>query len=484
MKTAAAYIRVSTDDQIEFSPESQRRALIDYAKKNNIILPKEFIFVDEGISGKTTAKRPQFNKMIALAKTKPKPFDVILVWKYSRFARNREDSVVYKSMLRRDLGIDVVSISEAVGNDKMSILFEAMIEAMDEYYSINLAEEVKRGMAEKAKRGGVLSVPPFGYTVKDGIYVPVPNESKIIQKVFADYVNGKGFLRIAKELNELGVTTHRGNKIENRTVEYWLNNPTYIGKTRWNAAGKTSRNYHDPNIILSDGTHKPIISEEIWNMAQARMKQQKAHYRKYYTSQRDDLSNWCVGIIRCGICGATLGNMNSFFSCSKKSRGLCPGNGGISVNKLNRIVIEVLEDIFENGNSNIEVVHTQKPILTNTPSAHDIIEQELVCAKARLERAREAYENGVYTIEEYKYSKCKIQKGIDVLSLKLKTEDKKEMENKRVRKMNETEIKRLLPILKDPEISNSDKNKLVRSVVKEIIKTGDDGKTIKIILWG
>lgn len=67
---------------------------------------------------------------------------------------NREDSIVYKSMLRRELGIDVVSISEPIGDDKMSILFEAMIEAMDEYYSINLAEEVRRGMTQRAKEGG------------------------------------------------------------------------------------------------------------------------------------------------------------------------------------------------------------------------------------------------------------------------------------------------------------------------------------------
>ena len=78
---------------------------------------------------------------------------MILLWKFSRFARNREDAIVYKSMLRKQLGIEVVSISENVGDDKMSVLIEAMIEAMDEYYSINLAEEVKRGMTEKVSRG-------------------------------------------------------------------------------------------------------------------------------------------------------------------------------------------------------------------------------------------------------------------------------------------------------------------------------------------
>ena len=152
-KIAAAYIRVSTDDQIEYSPESQIKAIREYAKRNGYVLPNEFIFMDEGISGKTAGKRPAFMKMIGLAKTTPKPFDAILLWKFSRFARNREDSIVYKSMLRKQLGIDVISISENLGDDKMSILFEAMIEAMDEYYSINLAEEVKRGMTEKAKRG-------------------------------------------------------------------------------------------------------------------------------------------------------------------------------------------------------------------------------------------------------------------------------------------------------------------------------------------
>ena len=87
--------------------------------------------------------------MIAAAKQKPAPFRVILVWKFSRFARNREDSIVYKSMLRRQCGIDVISVSEPVGDDKLSVLIEAMIEAMDEYYSINLGEEARRGMKKK-----------------------------------------------------------------------------------------------------------------------------------------------------------------------------------------------------------------------------------------------------------------------------------------------------------------------------------------------
>ena len=143
MKTAAAYIRVSTEDQTEYSPASQLEKIREYAKHHDYILPDEYIFVDEGISGRNTAKRAAFNCMIGMAKQKPKPFDAILLWKFSRFARNREDSIVYKSMLRKQCGIDVISISENVGDDKMAVLIEAMIEAMDEYYSVNLSEEVR-----------------------------------------------------------------------------------------------------------------------------------------------------------------------------------------------------------------------------------------------------------------------------------------------------------------------------------------------------
>ena len=97
MKIAACYIRVSTDDQLEYSPDSQLEKIREFAKRNDMILPEEYVFLeDEGVSGRKASKRKEFQKMIAIAKKTPKPFDVILVWKFSRFARNREDSIVYK----------------------------------------------------------------------------------------------------------------------------------------------------------------------------------------------------------------------------------------------------------------------------------------------------------------------------------------------------------------------------------------------------
>lgn len=108
--TGAAYIRVSTEDQLEFSPDSQLKKIREYAGQHQITIPDDQIYVDEGISGRSAQKRPAFQQMIASARRRPAPFQVILVWKYSRFARNRQDSILYKSMLRKECGVEVVSV--------------------------------------------------------------------------------------------------------------------------------------------------------------------------------------------------------------------------------------------------------------------------------------------------------------------------------------------------------------------------------------
>jgi DNA invertase Pin-like site-specific DNA recombinase len=102
--------------------------------------------------------------MLAVAQRTPKPFDTILVWKFSRFARNREDSAIHKSLLRRH-GIEVVSVSEPVDRDSaMGVLIEGIIEIQDQFYSARLAEEVKRGQREATLEGfSTGGRAPYGY---------------------------------------------------------------------------------------------------------------------------------------------------------------------------------------------------------------------------------------------------------------------------------------------------------------------------------
>ncbi|PIU57204.1 MAG: recombinase family protein, partial [Chloroflexi bacterium CG07_land_8_20_14_0_80_51_10] len=115
-------------------------------------------FIDEAETGRTTA-RPAFREMTSFARHPQKPFEIILVWKYSRFARSREDSIVYKAMLRKN-GVQVISINEPLDDSPTGRLLEAIIESLDEFYSDNLGEEVTRGMRESASRGFYLSSKP------------------------------------------------------------------------------------------------------------------------------------------------------------------------------------------------------------------------------------------------------------------------------------------------------------------------------------
>ncbi|MBO7714015.1 MAG: recombinase family protein, partial [Methanobrevibacter sp.] len=282
MKTAAAYIRVSTEDQTEYSPDSQLKIIRAYAKEHDMILPDEFIYADEGISGRKADKRPAFQQMIGTAKMKPKPFDVVLLWKFSRFARNRLESMTYKSVLKKN-GIDVVSISEPIGDEPTAIIMEAMIEAMDEYYSINLSGEVKRGLEEKFSRGGVTSSPPFGYKVENGIFVPDKPNDSIVKMIYNDYLSGIGALKIAKKLNSLGIHTKQGKAFEKKSIDYILSNPVYIGKFR-RSKGKSlnstlSKDYS--NFITVDAKHEPIISQDVFEKVHLKLEESQKIYGRY-----------------------------------------------------------------------------------------------------------------------------------------------------------------------------------------------------------
>ena len=180
IRTAAVYIRVSTDMQLEQSPESQLIEIQRYAAQHNILILKEYIFMEqEGRSGRKAENRIQFQNMIATAKITPKPFDCILVWKFARFARNQDESTFYKSMLRKKLGIDIISVSEPIMEGMYGRLIETIIEWQDEFYSYNLGVEVRRTMTVRAMKGDYNGKVPLGYTKNHG-EVPEVNEAEAL----------------------------------------------------------------------------------------------------------------------------------------------------------------------------------------------------------------------------------------------------------------------------------------------------------------
>lgn len=337
-KTGAIYIRVSTDKQEELSPDAQLRLLMDYAKNNHTDIPMEYIFQDNGISGRKANKRPAFQQMIALAKSKEHPIDTIIVWKFSRFARNQEESIVYKSLLKKN-NVDVVSVSEPLIDGPFGSLIERIIEWMDEYYSIRLSGEVMRGMTQNALRGHYQGDAPIGYQ-SPGNKKPPEKDPKTIQIPIAMkdlLLSGSSLLQIARKLNEQGYRTKHGNLWDARGVRYVLENPFYTGISRWNYTDRGRQLKPADEVIYTKGNWEPL-----WD--KATLEEIKKHLamnmRKTKSRDVSAAKHWLSGLLICSSCGGTLaysGTKNSRgFQCWKYTKGFCNKSHYIGIHPIEK----------------------------------------------------------------------------------------------------------------------------------------------------
>lgn len=471
MQRGACYIRVSTDLQTEFSPDAQLKAIKKYAKDNDILIDDNYIFIDEGISGRKAEKRPAFQEMIKIAKSKPKKFDVILVHKFDRFARSREDSVVYKSLLKKECNIKVISITESIEDDKFSVILEAMLEAMAEYYSLNLSDEVKKGMTEKATRGQYQSSPPFGYKMQDGILSVVEDESKMIRFIFDKYTSKEmNTLQLAKYMNNLGYRTHRGNPFENRTIEYILRNPVYIGYARWTPTGKIKRGEANKDTLVVKSQHKAIVSEDIFNKANELIQESKKINRRYFKSTTSHL-HWLNGLVRCKLCGCTLvRNQKDFYQCNGYVKGKCSKSQLVKIGNIEKAILEQIKKDFTN-NININV---KFGLNKNNSDELYILMSELEKFKEKERRIKEAYMNGIDTLEEYKENKNFLETQKKLLDSQIKKlKDKKQIQKKE--DIIKEQLKTLYNILIDEKIDMKRKYEVSHMIIEKIEFLRDDG---------
>ncbi len=356
MRTAI-YARVSSDKQdVDLSISAQLKALREYAIRNGHELVREF--VDEAESGKT-ADRPAFREMVAMARRSQKPFDCILVWKYSRFARSRQDSIVFKTLLRKN-GVRVVSINEPSDDTPTGKLFEAMIESLDEFYSANLGEEVTRGMRESASRGFYIgNFTPYGYRkvkVNDGNkerpkLVPEPHEAQVVARMFNEVLEGKGLKEILKGLNREGIAGPKGSEWIKTTVHGILTNEVYTGTLVW---GRNSVRGLPP--IHVENACQAIVSKEIFDNVQSML---KSRAPSYLHPKRTASHFLLSGIAKCGYCGKALighdakNGQFTYYVCGtllKKGAGSCPARY-INGREFERAVInEIKEQILTDEN--------------------------------------------------------------------------------------------------------------------------------------
>ena len=286
--TAVIYARYSSDSQREASIEGQLRDCKDYAEKNGITVVGTYI--DRAYSAKTD-DRPEFQHMIK--DSAKKIFDVVLVWKLDRFARNRYDAVNYKHQLEKN-GVHLVSAMEPISQGPEGIMVESMLIGMAEYYSAELALKVARGERENALQckynGGVV---PLGFTIgkEDRLYHIDPETAPIVQEIFTRYADGEPAEKIAASLNERGLRTRTGKPFVKNSFFQIFRNRRYIGEYR----------YKD---IVTPGGIPAIIDQDLFDRVQQRFEQNKiAHGRP----AKEDVSYLLTTKLFCGKCGTLMG---------------------------------------------------------------------------------------------------------------------------------------------------------------------------------
>ncbi len=309
--TAVIYARYSSDNQREESIEGQIRECTAYAEKNDITIVKHYI--DRAISAKTD-NRPQFQQMIK--DSDKKLFDIVLVWKLDRFARNRYDSARYKTQLKKN-GVKLMSATEIISEGPEGIILESVLEGYAEYYSADLAEKVVRGQTENILKGRCNGGRgTFGYTLDSERKFHIdPLASPFVLESFTKYRDGLTMKEIRDWLNENGIKNPVGGEFTYNSVEHMLKNRRYIGELKFR------------DVVVPDAI-PPIVPLELFDDVQEKIaKNKKAPARR---KAEDDYL--LTTKLHCGCCGALMfgesgtsrtGEVHRYYKCAtvKKKKG-------------------------------------------------------------------------------------------------------------------------------------------------------------------
>lgn len=312
MKNAVIYARYSSAGQREQSIEDQIEDCKKYADNHDFRIVG--IYADYAKTG-TNSNREEFQKM--LSDSKKERFEAVLVWKLDRFGRNREEMAINRLTLKKS-GVSIISCMENIPDDPTGVILEGMIESLNEYYSLNLAENVKRGLGSNAKKAMVNGPLPYGYKNENGFIVVDKEKAPVVKKVFQLFLDGYTRREIKDILNQKHILTNYNNPFSYNSINNMLKNPRYTG------------NYIFKDTIIKDA-YEALVSEEDFYKTQEILQSHSYHKRlktdEYYLS----------GIIKCGICGShytsetgtsKTGRVYHYYKCSKKKKdsSCCPND--------------------------------------------------------------------------------------------------------------------------------------------------------------
>lgn len=311
-KTVAIYARVSTMEQAEegYSIDEQIRVLNEFCKSEGYLVYDEY--VDRGISGKNISGRPAIQRLLLDAEQKK--FEVVLVWKMNRLARKSLDLMnIVEKLDSKNIAFRSYTEKYETETSTGKLQFQLMA-AIAEYERNNIAENVKMGMIARAKEGrwnggqvlgyDVVEIPSDNKKRKDTHLVINEREANTVRLIFQMYTSGHGYKSIASCINKKGYRTKKGKTFSLNAIKIIVTNPVYAGYIRYNVRkdwNEKRRNNINPNPIIQKGEHKPIISEEVWLIAQNVYQSRSCKPNRIHDGEFP-----LTGIMRCPVCGAGM----------------------------------------------------------------------------------------------------------------------------------------------------------------------------------
>lgn len=424
MINVVAYARFSSDNQRTESIDAQIRAIQDYCDKNNFNLIN--IYKDEAISGTSTEDREQFLEMIEDSKNKN--FKYVIVHKFDRFARNRYDHALYEKKLE-DNGTKLLSVLEQLNDSPESVILKSVLTGMNEYYSLNLAREVKKGQKENALKcihnGGI---PPLGYDLNEDKTYRINNtESEAVNLIFKMYLDGRGYATIADELNSQGYVNKLGKPFRKTSIRDTLLNEKYTGIFTF---GKKDKNGKlTGNELRIENGIPAIISKEVFEQVQFKIKSRQ--HRKTSSRSTAKTTYLLTGLCVCGECGGTFsggyrnvqrnGIVNYGYLCrQRKDKVSDCKNFPIVKEKLEALVINaVKENIFTSTQIDIISNKVISYINENLKTANkniNKIEKEITALTKKSDKLLDLNLNGIISDNELKNKKGEID--MEIFNLK------------------------------------------------------------------
>ncbi len=383
--TAVIYARYSTDSQREESIEGQIRECTAYAEKNGFTVVKHYI--DRAVSAKTD-NRPQFQQMIK--DSERGIFDVIIVWKLDRFARNRYDSARYKTQLKRN-GVKLVSATEVISAGPEGIILESVLEGYAEYYSADLSEKVVRGMTENALKGiyngGTI---PFGYMIDETRhYQPDPLLAPYVEQTFQKYADGATMTDLRDWLKAHNIKNSMGGEMSYNTIQRMLSNRRYIGELRL-------RDVVQPNAIPA------LVSEDLFNKVQEKL----AKNKKAPARHKAEESYLLTTKLYCGKCGALMfgesgvshtGKMYTYYKCAAAKKKKTCDKKAVRKQWLEDLVVNETMKMIRDDDSIQSIVDAVMILQEQENTVLPLLEKQMKDIENGIENLLNAIQAGVLT---------------------------------------------------------------------------------------